>query len=52
MITKSCTLLFCILILFIRSMKSGHFKRFCLFFCLLLRTVLDLPVDWLKTVCF
>ena len=24
MITKSCTLLFCILILFIRSMKSGH----------------------------
>ena len=40
MITKSCTLLFCILILFIRSMKSGHFKRFCLFFCLCLRTVL------------
>ena len=32
MITKSCTLLFYILILFIRSMKSGHFKRFCLFF--------------------
>ena len=50
MITKSCTLLFCILILFIRSMKSGHFKRFCLFFCLLLRTVLDLPVDWLQSV--
>ena len=51
MITKSCTLLFYILILFIRSMKSGHSKQFCLLFCLLLCPVLDLPVDRCQSVC-